>query len=171
MCIAQQISKTYSFTKPLIHLKQTTMNYTSINLTSLKNYDATLISDYLKMHPSRFYEIIIPKEPVNKEPDEFSIFYQYALASFAGQLLYNSSVSFSYKVPWPYSDQPFQFELEIENKEDLAKALAYIIEGYFTHDDEMLKFALEAAEYFDNAFIGETVSDIWGLLFIAGQYI
>jgi hypothetical protein len=148
------------------------MNKTTINISDLRNYSASLILEYLRMHPSQCYQIIIPWEQDEMQStDSLSCMLQYIHAAYAGQLLYNCSSSFGYNVPSPGHQKPFLFEVEIKSQEAFAETLSLMVQGYFTHDEEMLQFAVQAAQYFDDAFNGLVHSDTWGLLHIADNIL
>jgi hypothetical protein len=144
---------------------------TTINIHDLKNYNAKLTLEYLQQQNDKAFEIVIPRDQYDDEDLNFSIFWQYYTAAYAGQELYNVSTSFAYYVPCPKKQNPFRFEIEVPDIERLAPALAYIITGYNTNNDSMIRFNQEAAVYFSEAFEGKIDSDTWGLLYIANQYL
>lgn len=143
----------------------------SINITDLRNYNAKLILEYLNIQQGLSFEIIIPKESVDPDDRNFSIFWQYYCASYAGQLLFNKANSFAYYVPCPQKQNDFRFQIEVESRDSLSHALAFIIAGYFTDGSTMLRFNEQASKYFDDSFTGKTDSACWGLLYIANQFL
>ena len=144
----------------------------TINLTDLKNYNCSLIEEYLEMHPDVLYEIIIPWEQ-HESPgtDHLSCMLQYINAAYAGQLLSLCSLSFGYNVPSHCQRIPFRFEIEIHAANQLPQTLFTITEAYFTHEDAMVEFSVQAAQYYDDAFNGITHSNTWGLLLMADKML
>lgn len=142
----------------------------SINITDLKNYNCTLIEEYLELHPAVLYEVIIPWEQ-DENPDSLSCMLQYINAAYAGQLLSLCSLSFGYNVPSPCQCSPFRFEIEIPVANQLPQTLLTITEAYFSHEDAMVEFAVQAAQYYDDAFNGIIHSDTWGLLHMADKML
>ena len=143
----------------------------TINITALRNYNAKLILEYLNIQHGLSFEIIIPKEIVDPDDRNFSVFWQYYYASYAGQLLFNNAKSFAYNVPCPQKKNDFRFQIEVERMVPLSHALAFIIAGYFTDGSTMLRFNEQASKYFDDSFTGKTDSACWGLLYIANQFL
>lgn len=144
----------------------------TINLTELKNFNCTLIEEYLEMHPASLYEIIIPWEQQESPgTDHLSCMLQYINAAYAGQLLSLCSTSFGYNVPSPCQKTPFRFEIEIQAANQLPQTLLTITEAYFTHEDAMVDFSVQAARYYDDAFNGIIQSDTWGLLHMADKML
>lgn len=141
-----------------------------IILHDLKNYTPSLISDYLSHYNTTAFNIIIPKYEVDLSPDNYSIFWNYYTAAYAGQLLHNISTSFSSYIPCPLKTHPFRFEIEVENIQPLADNLAFILDGLFKDDEAMLRFDRQAINYFSDAFAGKIDSDCWSLLTIAAEY-
>lgn len=143
----------------------------TINIHDLKNYNAKLILEYLSVQQEKAFEIIIPHDQVDPDDKNFSIFWQYHTAAYAGQQLFNVSESFAYYVPCPKKQNSFRFELEVSDIKRLATALAFIITGYYENNITMLRFNEEAAKYLNDAFNSKTDSDTWGLLYIANNYL
>jgi hypothetical protein len=143
----------------------------TINIHDLKNYNAKLIAEYLFQQNDKAFQIIIPREQIDPDDRNFSIFWQYHTAAYAGQKLFNVSESFAYNVPCPHKQNQFVFEIETADINRLATALAFIISGYYENDKTMLRFNEEAAQYLNDAFEGTTDSDTWGLLYIANNYL
>jgi hypothetical protein len=143
----------------------------SINIYDLKNYNVRLIEEYLFQQNDKAFEIIIPRDQYDDEDINFSIFWQYYTAAYAGQKLYNISRSFAYYVPCPEKQNPFRFEIEVAGIDRLAAVLAFILTGYHTKDDSVIRFNQEAAVYFSDAFEGKIDSETWGLLYIANKYL
>lgn len=143
----------------------------TISIHDLKNYNANLISEYLFQQSDNAFEIIIPRDQYDPEDINFSLFWQYYTAAYAGQQLFNVSESFACYVPCPEKKKPFRFEIEVADIHRLAAALAFIITGYYTNSDSMIRFNQEAAIYFSDAYEGKTVSETWSLLHIANKYL
>jgi hypothetical protein len=144
---------------------------TSINIHDLKNYNRKLITEFLIQQNDNAFEIIIPRDQYDEDDINFSIFWQYYTAAYAGQKLYNISTSFAYYTPCPSKQSSFRFEIEVTDIEKLAAALAFIITGYHIKNDSMIRFTREAAIYFSDAYEGNIDSETWGLLYIANQYL
>ncbi|HVT84288.1 MAG TPA: hypothetical protein VHD35_03755 [Chitinophagaceae bacterium] len=144
---------------------------TSINIHDLKNYNAKLIAEYLFQQNDNAFEIVIPRDQYDDEDINFSIFWQYYTAAYAGQKLFNISTSFASYIPCPEKKNPFRFEVEVPDIHRLAAVLAFIITSYDTNDDSMIRFNQEAAVYFSEAFEGKTDSETWSLLHIANKYL
>jgi hypothetical protein len=142
-----------------------------INLHDLKNYTAGLIAELLSQQNDNAFEIIIPREPLDPDDKDFSIFWQYHMAAYAGQQLYNVAESFAYDVLCPKKLTAFRFEIEVSETERLAAALAFICCGYFDNDEAMLKFNQDAADYLSNSFEGTISCATWGLLSIANDHL
>jgi hypothetical protein len=143
----------------------------TINIHDLKNYNAKLITEYLFQQNDNAFEIIVPRDQYDEEDINFSIFWQYYTAAYAGQKLYNISTSFASYIPCPEKQNPFRFEIEVADIQRLAGVLAFIITGYYTKNDSMIRFNQEAAIYFSDAFEGKTDSETWSLLHIANKYL
>ena len=143
----------------------------TINIHDLKNYNAKLIAEYLSQQEGNIFEIIIPRDQIDPDDKNYTTFWQYHAAAYAGQKLFNVSEGFAYFVPDPHKEDSFRFELEIRNVERLAAALAFIIAGYYTDGKTMLRFNEEAAEYLRDCFEGKADSDTWGLLYIANNFL
>jgi hypothetical protein len=143
----------------------------SINIHDLKNYSTKLIAEFLSQQPDNEFEIIIPRDQIDPEDINYSIFWQYYSAAYAGQKLFNISESFAYYVPFPKKDFPFRFEITVIELKKLTLALRFIIIGYYSDDEGMLRFHEEASKYFDDSFKGKIDSNCWGLLSIANQYL
>lgn len=144
---------------------------TSLLLPDLKNYNAKLIAEYLDQQGGNAFQIIIPKDRIDPEDINFSIFWQFHMAAYAGQKLYNVSESFAYYVPCPQSKNNFQFEIQVAEIKRLSPALAFIICGYYDNDKTMLRFNEEAAKFLTDSFEGKTECNTWGLLHIANHYL
>ena len=143
----------------------------TINLHDLKNYTPRLITELLSQQNDNTFEIIIPRDQLDPDDKNFSIFWQYHMAAFAGQQLYNVAESFAYDVPCPKKQTAFRFEIEVCNPKRLASALAFISCGYFDNDDTMLRFNQGAADYLSDSFEGKIDCPTWGLLHIANDYL
>jgi hypothetical protein len=142
-----------------------------INIHDLKNYNAKLIAEFLLERIDTLFEIIIPRDQVDPDDKDFSIFWQYHMAAYSGQQLHNVSSSFAYYVPCPTKQNSFRFEIEVTDIKRLVVALAFIITGYYDNDSAMLRFNEEASQYLCDSFEGKTDSDTWGLLYIANNYL
>src|SRR5688500_15541963 len=105
-----------------------------VNLHDLKNYTTGLITELLSQQNDTMFEIIIPRDQFDPDDQDFPIFWQYHMAAFAGQQLYNVAESFAYEVPCPKKRNPFQFEIEVTTTKRLAAALAFISCGYFDNN-------------------------------------
>ncbi|HMU46128.1 MAG TPA: hypothetical protein PKC72_07160 [Chitinophagaceae bacterium] len=144
---------------------------TTINIEHLKNYNRKLIAEYLFQYGDNAFDIIIPRDQFDKDDINFSIFWQYYTAAYAGQRLFNISTSFACYVPCPHKQQSFRFEIEVADINKLARALAYIITGYYVNNDSMIRFNQQAGIYFSDAYEGKTISETWSLLHIANKYL
>jgi hypothetical protein len=144
---------------------------TSVNIHDLKNYNTKLIVEYLFQQNDNAFEIVIPRDQYDEEDINFSIFWQYYTAAYAGQKLFNISTSFAHYTPCPEKQNPFRFEIEVADVQRLASVLAFIITGYYTNNDSMIRFNQEAAIYFSDAFEGKADSETWSLLHIANKYL
>jgi len=143
----------------------------SINIHDLKNYNAKLIAEYLQQQSRNAFQIIIPKDRIDPDDINFSIFWQYHMAAYAGQKLYNVSESFAYTVPCPQSKNNFHFEIQVADIKRLSTALAFIICGYYDNDKTILRFNEEAATFLSDSFEAKTECNTWGLLHIANEYL
>lgn len=144
---------------------------TTINIEHLKNYNRKLVAEYLLQQGDNAFEIIIPRDQFDTDDINFSIFWQYYTAAYAGQRLFNISTSFACYVPSPEKKNPFRFEIEVADIQPLAAVLAFIITGYYTNNDSMIRFNQEAGIYFSDAYEGKTISETWSLLHIANKYL
>jgi hypothetical protein len=144
---------------------------TSINIEHLRNYNTKLIIEYLQQQNDIAFEIIIPRDQYGEEDLNFSIFWQYYTAAYAGQKLFNIATSFAHYTPCPEKENPFRFEIEVADIEKLAAVLAFIIKGYYEKTNAMIRYNREAAIYFSDAFEGKTDSETWSLLHIANKYL
>ena len=142
-----------------------------VNLHDLKNYTSGLIIELLSQQNDTMFEIIIPRDQFDPDDKDFSIFWQYHMAAFAGQQLFNVAESFAYDVPCPKKRKPFRFEIEVTNNKLLAAALAFISCGYFDNNKAMLKFNQDAADYLSASFEGKIDCATWGLLSIANDHL
>src|SRR5258708_1136922 len=70
-------------------------------LQDLKNYSGGINDEILMKQDDKTFEIIIPRDPLDPDDKDFSVFWQYHMAAFAGQQLFNASESFAYDVPCP----------------------------------------------------------------------
>ncbi len=142
-----------------------------INIHDLKNFTPKLILEYLADTKGSAFEIHIPPDQVDPDDNNFSIFWMFHTAAYAGQRLHNISETFSYYVPCPGTKENFIFRITINDKPKLAHCLAFIISGYFDNDTEMLRFNEEAAKFFIDSFEGKVDAATWGLLTIANDYL
>lgn len=143
----------------------------SINIHDLKNYNTKLIAEYLSQQSDNEFEIIIPRDQYDEEDFNFSIFWQYYSAAYSGQKLFNISESFAYYIPCPHKQNSFRFEISVTDLKKLTVVLRFILAGYYSENDAMVRFHEEASKYFDDSFNGEMEPDCWGLLYIANQFL
>lgn len=143
----------------------------TININQFKGYTIKDIHEFLSLQNSNHYEIFIPKMEADPGELNFSIFWDYHVAAYAGQKLNSSSESFAYDVPCPKRQNPFRFELETNDLMKLSIALRFIIVGYYTNGSGMTNFHQHAAAHFDEAYKGKTDPACWGLLYIANEYL
>ena len=133
----------------------------NINIHDLKNFTPKLILEYLADTEGHSFEIHIPPDHVDSDDYNFSIFWMFHTAAYAGQRLHNIADCFSYYVPCPGSKENFVFRITINDKPKLAHCLAFIISG----------FNEEAAKFFTDSFEGKVDAATWGLLTIANDYL
>lgn len=142
-----------------------------INIHDLKNFTPKLILEYLAGTEDQSFEIHIPPDHVDPDDHNFSIFWMFHTAAYAGQQLHNIAETFSYYVPDPGTGESFIFRITVNDKRKLVHCLAFIISGYFDNDTEMLRFNEEAAKFFTDSFEGKVDAATWGLLTIANDYL
>jgi hypothetical protein len=117
------------------------------------------------------FEIIISRDRVDPDDKNFSIFWQYHTAAYAGEKLFKVSESFAYYVPCPEKDNPFRFEIKVTDIKRLALALRFIITGYYDENRITIRFNEQAGQYLNDAFEGKVESNTWGLLHIANNFL
>lgn len=143
----------------------------TINIQDLRNYNTKLIAEYLHQHGGIEFKILIPNDRIDPDDINFSIFWQYHTAAYAGQKLYKIAKSFAYYVPCPHKQKSFQFEIKVADIHRLSAVLAFIISGYYENDKQMLRFNEEAATFLSDSFEGKTECNTWGLLHTANHYL
>lgn len=138
------------------------------NIFNYKSATIHQVEEYLLLHNSLRYEIIIPKQEFDNNNTD-SVRWQYFMAAYAGHRLSLISTSFAYNVPCPYWSDPFRFEIEYIDVKKLAPVIYHIIKGYYTDRGEAISFQDEALKHFSNCFTEKSNTTCWGLLHIANK--
>lgn len=159
-------------TKEASHnLKHSTM--TKINISKFSNYDSKAMYEFLFLKRETVFEIIIPRNAITVETDNYDIFSEYLSAAYAGQRLSEIADSFAYYVPFVNSKNHFLFEVTITEKGKMAEILYLIIKTIYgaADSESFLSFHSLAADFLTNAFNDKIECYTWGLLYIADRYL
>ncbi|HEX4877992.1 MAG TPA: hypothetical protein VFV31_15045 [Chitinophagaceae bacterium] len=142
-----------------------------IDLHEIRHYNNKLIADFLGDKEEKEFAVVIPLS-IDKEDVNYSVFYQYALAAYAGEKLSAISESFGYYVPCPKRGGPIRFDFVTTNREALVTLLYALAEGIrLSAEEEGLQFYDEAIQYFSDYFDGRLKSVCSSLLVIAGDHL
>lgn len=144
-----------------------------IDITELMDYDAASIYKYIMLQNTNEYEITMYKCTTNPIEEPFDVFWEYYMAAFIGQKLFEVSDTFSYYVPSVYKMDEFKFYIEVSDNEKLIDPLSFVIPGFFDVGEEIPpKFHQQAHEFFQEAFDYEgLLVGCWGLLEIANRHL
>lgn len=141
----------------------------TVHIEELKNYTPQLICSYLSQSPEKAYNIIIPREKINDDHN-YNVFWNYHLAAYTGQLLYNVSVSFAHYVPCPGRNSPFRFEVQVTSLDSLAQTLFLIVNAFTDDVEATLNFLTAASGYLEKVFAGQLTAACESLINIATDH-
>lgn len=146
---------------------------TKINLSHFVRYDFKKLYAHIIALKGLKFKIVIPRLVMAVKDDNFSVFWEYYSAAYAGQLLSQIATRFAYYVPCVYDKKPFVFEVTIPETEKLVDALYFIIIGFYDIDDGdmFLDFHAKAAALLNDAFEEKEQAAAFGLLYIASIYL
>ena len=132
----------------------------------------------LMLENEKSFEVRIKRHPAENTPDQpdwvdWSIFFSYYRAAYAGQKLSDIASTFSYWVPSVETLTPFRFQIEITDVEVFADVLFYIVAGYFDMDSQEWESSFEnqATIFHTTAWDFNTDVACWGLVQLAGEYL
>ena len=130
---------------------------------------------YCEIMPQKedVYEVRVDK--VYMYPDDAmdqANFFNYCIAAYVGQKLYEVSEQFTYSVPRADYVDDFIFRVKIRDREEFIDVLSYIVSGYHYWGDGGLhdKFENAATKMFDEACFDENYIACWGLIMAAHTY-
>jgi len=146
---------------------------TKINLSHFIRHDfKKLYAHIIALNEVKF-KIVIPRLVMAVKDDNFSVFWEYYSAAYAGQLLSQIATRFAYYVPSVYDKKPFVFEVTIPETEKLVDVLHFIIIGFYDIDDGdmFLDFHAKATALLTDAFEEKEQAAAFGLLYIASVFL
>lgn len=144
----------------------------TINLSEFRDYNSKDLYEYLMLQNETGFKILFSKETVKDVNDNFDVFWEYHLAAFIGQKLFEIAEVFAYYVPSIYKKQSFFFDITIKDLEKLSDTLFFLIAGLHETDfDATIQFHEEATKLFTEAFENEELLvACWGLIEIANRH-
>lgn len=143
----------------------------TLNITQFKGYTVKALHEFLLLQNCSHFQILIPRMEPDPNEINFSVFWDYHVAAYAGYKLNSIAESFAYEVPCPKKQNPFSFEIETNNLMKLSIVLRFIIVGCYTNGRGMTHFHGEAAKHFDHVYLGKAKPACWGLIYIANEYL
>ena len=146
---------------------------TTIHLSEFTDYTDEHLFDFIKMHDDIDFEIVFPKTYNPTDDESFMIFWEFHIMAFIGQCLSEIASQFSYFVPDPKSNKPFQFFLTSAEHEKLASILTEVsvllnnTSGVYN----AVEFQYASTNFFSNAFDNKIEAATWGLLTTANSFL
>ncbi|MCC7515216.1 MAG: hypothetical protein IT212_11055 [Bacteroidia bacterium] len=144
-----------------------------ININEFQDYNSKNMYDYLLVQNDTEFEIIIPREAVERIDDQYMLAIEFIGAAYAGQLLSEISSCFAYYTPCLNKAKPFLFQAIVTDIGKLADILIYISQGFNDPDagEPFSDFHIKSAEFLNDAFEENVQCKTWGLLHIANNFL
>ncbi len=145
----------------------------TIDIHEFIDYDSASIYKYIMLQNTTEYKVTMYKCTDNPVEDPFDVFWEYYMAAFIGQKLFEISDTYSYYVPPVNATDIFKFFIKISDPEKLIDVLSFVIPGFFVKDEDVAdKFQQQAHDFFQEAFDNEELLvGCWGLLEIANRHL
>ena len=150
----------------------------TIIIDDFKHLEFKDIYERLMVSEETHYEVLIKREyevgsPEKADSLSWSVLFAYYYAAFAGQKLAKASTSFCYWVPSVESNSPFRFQLVVNDIEEFADIISYIVIGYFNMDEQEWEssFVNQATVFHTSAWNFDVDVACWGLVYIASEYL
>ena len=144
-----------------------------IELVDFMGYNFKEVYCEIMPHQEDEYEVRVDKVYIYPEDgmDEAN-FFNYCIAAYVGQKLYEVSEQFTYSVPRADYAEDFIFRVKIRDREEFIDVLSYIVSGYHYWGADGLhdKFENAAIKMFDEAGLNEKYVACWGLIEAANIY-
>ena len=143
----------------------------TIVLNDLKGFDFAAVYRLVMSDPCSQYEVQLKKRYFAKK-EYYSTFRNYRNAAFIGQKLSEIADPFIYWVPTDLIKDPFIFQIGINDPEEFADLVYYIVSSYINNPTPELPttFDAEALAFHDSACENYVDRACWGLIEIADEY-
>ncbi len=127
---------------------------TTINLSAFPGRNFNDVYKFIMQQQEISYKLIIPRgDEISGINQHFMHSMDFGCAAYIGHLLAGLSTDFSYTVPSPYKQKPFEFLFETTEPEKLVDLLFVLLGEYnlcFTEPQES-RFLFKAAQYYLDA--------------------
>jgi hypothetical protein len=108
----------------------------SIIANEFSNYTQPTFYEFIRLQQQTHFEIRFPKESIAGKHKNFDVFYEYYLAAYVGDRLFQIATSFAYYVPATNRIDYFKFEVEVADIEKFTATLFELIFAMYYDEKE-----------------------------------
>ena len=142
-----------------------------IKIAEFGDYDRDALFEYLSLQEQHNFRLVMSKKSLAHKDENYIIYWNYYLAAFVGQKLYDLSSRFEYFVPSEHAPLDFIFLFETKDIAKLSEVISEIINGCYHDNEAYTKFHNEGSKFYDAAISGKIRSATFGLLRVADKYL